>query len=235
VDDPSGDVWVANCFVGGSEKNPNVVRIDAETLAFEAQWSLPEGDGFFRGLAYGAGSLWAGDVAGGEPPAVSAVTELDPQTGTQHPVRLPNAIGALAWSEGYGDLWLANCPIGGATRIRAASDDVTRVEFSLDLPCAIGVDGDDVWIGSFVSPTLARLSAVGSAKPKTVSLPAANGEAGVWTIAVGEGFVWATTPRDGALWRIDPETGGMRRIPLPYPPAGVTAGSDGVWVTVRDE
>lgn len=76
---------------------------------------------------------------------------------------------------------------------------------------------------------------MGSAQPKKISLPAANSEAGVWTVAAGEGFIGATTPRDGALWRIDPKTSETTRIRLPYLPAGVTAGSDGIWVTVRGE
>ena len=31
--DPSGDVWVANCFVSGSGPVTNVVRVDARTLS----------------------------------------------------------------------------------------------------------------------------------------------------------------------------------------------------------
>jgi class 3 adenylate cyclase/streptogramin lyase len=237
--DPSGDVWVANCFVGGSEKTPNVVRIDAETLRFETQWPLPEGNGYFRGLAYGGGSLWAGEIAGDEPPARPAMTAVDPETGTQRTFDLMNATGPLAWSEGYGDLWQADCPIGGATRMNPTTGDARSVENVLPLPCAIVVDGDVVWLGSFVSPTLARLPAVGSARPERVPLPIVDAdsdvEVGVWTVAAGEGFIWATTPRDGALWRIDPKTNDVTRIPLPYVPAGVTVGSDGVWVTVRGE
>lgn len=116
-----------------------------------------------------------------------------------------------------------------------ATDDVRTFELVVDAPCSIVVDGDVVWFGDYISPALARLSAVGSARPETIPLPAANPAAGVWAVAAGEGFIWATMPRDGALFRIDPKTSEVMRIPLPYLPAGVTAGSDGVWVTVRGE
>lgn len=53
--DPSGDVWVANCYPRGAGPGANVVRIDATTLEFEATWPVPGGGGFYRGLAYGAG------------------------------------------------------------------------------------------------------------------------------------------------------------------------------------
>ena len=62
--DPSGDVWVANCFASEAGPAANVVRVDAATLDFEATWPVPPGEGFFRGLAYGGGSLWVSDVFG---------------------------------------------------------------------------------------------------------------------------------------------------------------------------
>ena len=59
--DPSGDVWVANCFEPGSGQTANIVRVDAKTLAFKATWPVPGGHGFYRGLAYGGGSIWVSD------------------------------------------------------------------------------------------------------------------------------------------------------------------------------
>ncbi len=47
--DPSGDVWVANCFASGSGRTANVVRIDAASLEFEATWPVPTVDGPIRG------------------------------------------------------------------------------------------------------------------------------------------------------------------------------------------
>ena len=41
--DPSGDVWVANCFASRG-RGANVVRVDATTLDFEATYRVPGGD-----------------------------------------------------------------------------------------------------------------------------------------------------------------------------------------------
>ena len=46
--DPSGDVWVANCFASGG-RDANVVRVDATTLDFEATYPVPEGETGSRG------------------------------------------------------------------------------------------------------------------------------------------------------------------------------------------
>src|SRR5918995_865792 len=71
--DPSGDVWVANCF-GSGGSDPNVVRVDATTLDFEATYRVPQGDVpagavYYRGLAYGGGALWGGERAERKPAA----------------------------------------------------------------------------------------------------------------------------------------------------------------------
>jgi class 3 adenylate cyclase len=52
--DPSGDVWVANCFVSAARASANVVRVDATTLRFEALWPVPGGDGSIGALPMAA-------------------------------------------------------------------------------------------------------------------------------------------------------------------------------------
>jgi DNA-binding SARP family transcriptional activator/sugar lactone lactonase YvrE len=233
--DPSGDVWVANCFASGG-RDANVVRVDATTLDFEATYPVPEGDllaaeAYYRGLAYGGGSLWLGF---GEPAKQATVTQVDPQSGKQRAIRLPNpATGALAWAETSGDLWVANFGAGTLTRLHASTQAVETVNVLSVNPGHILVDGEVVWVGDWEHPGVERLSAVGPSGPRLVELPARNATAGVWNIAAGEGYIWATTPRDGALWRIDPKTNDVKRIPMPYPPTGVTANEGDVWVTVR--
>ena len=117
--DPSGDVWVANCFAAGSGVGANVVRVDARTLDFEATWPVPAGLGYVRGLASGGGSLWVADVTG----AVDyhGVTKLDPRTGAQRRIELDRHAGLLAWSEGYGDLWMNDFERGSVSRMHAAT------------------------------------------------------------------------------------------------------------------
>ena len=231
--DPSGDVWVANCFASG-EPTTNVVRIDATSLDFEATWPVPAGDGFYRGLAYGGGSLWVSEVFGGDQER-NVITEVDPQTGTQRPIRLPNPNPGtpLAWSEGYGDLWTSNFDRGTLTKIHTPTRAVEIIDADSRVPGAIVVAGDVVWVGDWSDPRVVRLRAVGARRPRPISLPVRNARAGVWTLAAGEGYIWATTPRDGALWRIDPDTNEVTRIAIPYLPTAVTTSAGDVWVTVR--
>ena len=55
----------------------------------------------------------------------------------------------------------------------------------------------------------------------------------VWDLDAGAGAVWAVTPRLRFLWKIDPESNAVTRIPMPYPPSGLAADDDAIWVTVR--
>jgi DNA-binding SARP family transcriptional activator/streptogramin lyase len=229
--DPSGDVWVANCYASRG-RDANVVRVDATTLGFEATYRVLEGDvgaAYYRAFAYGGGSLWVGGP--GEHGGQATVVQLDPHSGKQRATRLTGA--ALAWAETSGDLWASNFDEGTLTRLDASTRAVETVNVLSVNPGHIVVDGEVVWVGDWALPGVERLGAVGPTRPRLVDLPARRVGAGVWNIAAGEGHIWATTPRDEALWRIDPKTNEVKRIPMPYPPTGVTANEGDVWVTVR--
>ena len=75
--DPSGDVWVASCFTPGTGQTSNVVRVDATALTFKQTLPVPGGTSYYRGLAYGDGSLWVADDPG------VAITRVDPRTGSR--------------------------------------------------------------------------------------------------------------------------------------------------------
>ena len=229
--DPSGDVWVANCFASRG-RDANVVRVDATTLDFDATYRVPGGDVggvYYRAFAYGGGSLW---LDGPDLRKHATVIQLDPQSGKQRAIRLPNPGAALAWAETSGDLWGSNYGEGTLTRLHASTRAVETVNVSAR-PGHLLVDGDTVWVGDWDSPGLERLPAVGPSRPRLVDLPVRTFGGGVWLIAAGEGYIWATTPRDRALWRIDPKTNEAKRIPMPYPPTGVDVNEGDVWVTVR--
>jgi DNA-binding SARP family transcriptional activator/streptogramin lyase len=234
--DPSGDVWVANCFASRAGPAANVVRVDATTLEFEATWPLPPGEGFFRGLAHGGGSLWVSDVFGPLGlPKRHKVTQVNPQTGAQRSIPLAEPAVGLSWSGAHGDLWMSNFDVGSVSRLHPASRVVTTFRGDAANPSFNLVHGDTVWVADWAAPQVVRFHAAGPGRPRSVRLPVNNGEAGVWRLAAGAGAIWATTPRDGALWRIDPKTDAVTRIPLPYLPTGVAADDDHVWVTVRAE
>ena len=222
--DPSGDVWVANCFAEGTDVRSNVVRVDAKTLRFTKTWPI-ESFGLetnFRWVTFGGGALWI-SVPGG-------IERIDTQTGARRLVT-PGVNGMLTWSEAYGDLW-ATWPFPAfVARIKAATAD--PVFFYEGMPADPGiadVDGDTVWITDFSAPQLVRLNAVGSPDPHSVRLPVTKKGSSPSVVSAGAGAVWATTLE--GLWRIDPSTNEVTRIPVPYVPFGVAPDDDAVWVTV---
>ena len=218
--DPSGDVWVANCFASGG-RDPNVVRVDATTLDFEATYRVPKADvpaaavyTYYRGLAYGGGSLWVGGLSDDVPKYTTAI-QVDPQSGEQQATG--SRATALAWAETSGDLWASDFGYGTLTRLDASTRAVETVNVRSVDAAHILVDGETVWVGDWDHPAVERLRAVGPSRPRLVELPVRNFATGVWQIAAGEGYIWATTPGDGALWRIDPKTNKVKRIPIRTP------------------
>lgn len=231
--DPSGDVWVANCYPPSTGPRDDVVRIDARTLDFKRMLPVPGGDGFYRGLAFGGGSIWVGQISFGNMATENVVTEVDPQTGARHTFHLTLPGSDLAWSEGYGDLWIDNWQGGSLMRLHAATRAVTTIDNVAVNPTFPVVDGNVVWVGDWSAPQIVRLRAVGSVDRRAVTLPVDNPAVGIWTVAAGAGAVWAAMPHGHTLWRIDPRTDAVTRVPIPYLPTGVAAGANDVWVTVR--
>jgi SARP family transcriptional regulator, regulator of embCAB operon len=231
--DPSGDVWVANCYPRSIPGlHDDVVRVDARTLRFKATWPAAGGDGFYRGLAYGGGSLWVSELDGGDSSNPHTVTRVDPRTGAQHTYRLTREASGLAWSSAGRDLWINNFLDGGLMLLHPATGAVETIDGVTPSPAFPVVDGGAVWVGDWSSPQVVRLDATGRPSPRRFTLPA-TALGGVWNVAAGADAVWAATPQGAALWRIDPATNKATRIDLRYAPTGVAVNSSGVWVTVR--
>jgi streptogramin lyase len=161
----------------------------------------------------------------------ATVIQVDPQSGEQRATRMRST--ALAWADTSGDLWASDFGEGTLTRLDASTRAVETVNVLSVKPSHILVDGETVWVADWGLPAVERLRAVGPSRPHQVELPVRNFGTGVWQIAAGEGYIWATNPADGALWRIDPKTNKVKRIPIPYPPTGVTVNEGDIWVTVR--
>jgi streptogramin lyase len=202
--DPSGDVWVANCFA--SATGANVVRVDARTLEFKATWPVPAGDGYYRGMAYGGGALWVADASGAGDVRRVKVTQLNPRTGARRSIRLTRHASALAWSAGYGDLWMTNFAHKSVSRMHAATEDSKTFDSVAKNPGALVVQGDAVWVGDWNSPAVLRLPADGTGRAGRISLPMTARPGGITSVAAGAGGIWAAVPDDRAVWRIDPKT-----------------------------
>ena len=229
--DPSGDVWVANCFA--SATGANVVRVDATTLEFEATWPVPAGDGYYRGMAFGGGALWVADASGAGDFRRVNVTQLNPRTGARRSIRLARHVSALAWADGYGDLWMTNFVDKSVSRMHVATEQSKRFDSVARNPGALVVDGDAVWVGDWNAPAVLRLPADGTRRAGRISLPMTT-PGGITSVAAGAGGIWAAVPDDRAVWRIDPKTNRTTRIGLPYHPWGVAVGDDGVWAVLRE-
>jgi streptogramin lyase len=230
--DPSGDVWVANCFSANSRQTSNITRVAAHTLAFKEAFSLPASQTFYRSVAYGGGFVWVSDPSG------NVVQQIDPETRRRRSIKLAGQAAGLGWSGDYGDLWISAFSAGTLTRLHAATGQTNTIRSVAVNPVPPIVDGSTVWVGDWSKPEVVRLHAVGSPQPRRIRLPLRNARACltiscVWRLAAGAGAIWATTAEDRALWRIDPRTNAVTRISLPYSPAGVAADADDVWVTVR--
>ena len=229
--DPSGDVWVANCFASGT--GANVVRVDARTLRFEATWPVTNGDGYYRGMAYGGGALWVADASGAGDVGRVNVTQLNPRTGALRPIRLAQHPTALKWAEGYGDLWMTNFGDSSVSQLDVQTEDLKTVDSVGENPGALDVEGDAVWVGDWNAPAVLRLPAVGRKRVGRIALPVTARPGGITSVAAGAGGVWAAVPDDRAVWRIDPQTNRTTRIGLRYHPWGVAVGEDGVWAVLR--
>ena len=230
--DPSGDVWVANCFPPSSGEPATIVRVDAKTLRLKKTWRVPGGPRFFQGIGYGDGSVWVSDRAGW--PFHSTVIRINPQTGGSHSIHVPYPAGAFAWDAAHGDMWTNNIYSRTMTRLDAKSEASAVIRTATGRPVFPAVADGAVWVGDWLSPQVDRVDTTGSRTPRVIDLNTADqSSAGVWNVAAGGGYVWATTPSDGTLWRINPHTNAVTRIPISDTPIGVTANAGSIWVTVR--
>jgi DNA-binding SARP family transcriptional activator/streptogramin lyase len=227
--DPSGGVWVANCYPPTAPGlHDDVVRVAARTLDFGKPLEVPGGSGFFRSLAYGGGGLWASQL---DFVTTNTLTRIDPKTRAEKSIHLPLLSQGLTWSTASGDLWMTNFEDKSLTRLQLATDTTKIIPANLVNPSHSIAGYRAVWVADWSAPQVLRVNAVGAPRPHRIRLP--GGTSGVWDIAVGADAVWATTPGDGALWRIDPKTNNVTRVHIPYRPTGVAADANTVWVTVR--
>lgn len=239
--DPSGSVWVANCFPIGSGQTSNVVLIDRRTLGFKIgpvpvpDGPVPSGSNYFRGIAFGDGSLWVAD----SPYSGDTLWQINPRTSKARPIPVPNPLGALGWSARGGDLWSTDSHDGLLTRVHESTHHPTTIPLTLaDQPDWVTFHGGSLWVADQGHPQVIRVNLTGAPHPRSIPLPVRNRGAClnlscVLNIAAGAGAIWATTPGDRALWRINPTTNRVQRVSLPYEPTGVTVNAGAVWVTVR--
>jgi YVTN family beta-propeller protein len=209
------------------------------------------------GITVVAGSVWFVDRDRAE------LGRLDPRT--LRPVGKPIRVGgAPAWLARAADsLFVGDSRRGTVTRIDVRSGKVGQAvrvappaKAAPDLTVAPA--GSSVWVSSFASSTLARVSASSTtsapraviassdqaAAAKTRALPrggtvvariplgrGAPAPLGGGALTVGEGAVWAMSNAESTLMRIDPARNAVVARIRVSPPEAAAAGDGAVWLT----
>jgi YVTN family beta-propeller protein len=215
--------------------------------------------GFPVGIAIAAGSVWFVDRERAE------LRRLDPRT--LQPVGKAIRVGAAPeWLARAAThyLFVGDAVRGTVSRIDVRSGKVAGRPIRVASPAkaapglAVAPAGASVWVSSFASSTLARVSASTTvsapraviassgktAAGSTRALPrggnvvasirlgrGAPAPLGGGALTVGEGAVWAMSSAESTLMRIDPARNAVvARIKVP-PPEAAAAGDGAVWLT----
>jgi YVTN family beta-propeller protein len=241
-----GYVWVTAADTG------DVMRIDPARRTIKRVHI----GGSPLGIIVAGGSVWVADSERGE------VVRRDFQT--LRPVSQPTHVGTHpAWMETAGRyLFVGDVDSGTVTRIDLASGKGTgppiRVaEPEKDAPAfAIAPSGTSVWVSSFASNTLTRITATPSAAPAraiTASSAVAPTKVapalpqggkvvarmpvppGSGALAVGEGAVWWMSNAASTLMRIDPRRNTVVAEIKTAQAEDAAAGHGAVWLSNGDD
>ena len=209
------------------------------------------------GIAVASGSVWFVDRDRG------AIGRLDPRTLQPRgkPVRVGGEPAWLARAGRY--LFVGDAVQGTATRIDLRSGKPAGPPIRVAPPAkpapafAVAPAGNSVWVSSFASSTLARISATSTAaQPRAITATSshtARSNAGALprgakviarialtrtpvdfgggALTAGDGAVWLSYPSEDTVSRIDPVTNRVTAtIHVGPQPSGIAVAPDAVWV-----
>jgi YVTN family beta-propeller protein len=214
--------------------------------------------GFPVGVTVVAGSVWFVDRDRAE------LGRLDPRTAQPigKPIRVGGAPAWLARATHY--LFVGDPVRGTVSRIDVRTNRKVGRPIRVAPPAtaapglAVAPAGGSVWVASFASSTLARVSA-SSTTPAPRAVIASSGQTGTRSIralprggrivariplgrgapaplgggalTVGEGAVWAMSNWESTLMRIDPARNAVVARIKVSPPQAAAAGDGAVWLT----
>jgi YVTN family beta-propeller protein len=243
-----GYVWVSASDTG------EVLRVDPATNAI----THVHVGGFPVGVTVVARNVWFLDRERGE------LGRLDPRTlkPLGKAVRVGGAPASLAWAAGY--LFVGDPVRGIVRRVDVRSGKAAGRPIRVAPPAnaapglAVAPAGDSVWVSSFASSTVARVSAVSATSAPRAVIASSSGTTaanvpalprggrlvariplgrgspapfGGGALTVGEGAVWAIGAAEATLYRIDPGRDAIvARIKVP-PPESASAGDGAVWLS----
>ena len=172
------------------------------------------------GLAYGDGSLWAVDSAGG------ALARIDPAT---HAVmqQIPVGSAPSAVTVTGPDAWVSNSFDGTVSRVSTVTNRVVETISVGNFPVAIAAGHGGVWVVNQGDGTVDRIDAVTGDVTKR-GIPVGARPDG---IAAGPDAVWVANGEDGTVQRIDPATSQTGSpVHVGSGPAGIVVSQGAVWV-----
>ena len=238
----AGYVWVAASDAG------QVLRVNPET----ARVTAVRVGGFPVGIAVAGGSVWFADRERG------TVAHLDPRTlgSIGDPIRVGTEPSSLAVAGAH--LFVGRAGLGTVTRIAVRSGKKVGAPIRFAQPVhdatafALAPAGTSIWVSSFASNTLTRISSTtaGAPPPPTTVSNDQRGSAGGGPLprgakvvaeiavqpgsggfAIGEGAVWSASDATSTLTRIDPRRNAVVKQ-ITVDAAGEVAVGDGsIWLT----
>jgi YVTN family beta-propeller protein len=244
----AGYVWATASDAG------EVLRVDPVSYKI----SPVRVGGFPVGITVVGGSVWFVDRDRAE------LGRLDPRTlrPIGKPIRIGGAPAWLARATHY--LFIGDVVRGTVSRIDVRSGEADGRPIRVAPPAkaapdlAVASAGGSVWVSSFASSTLARVSASSTASaPRAVvassgktaaaitrvlprggtvvaRIPLGRGAPaplGGGALTVGEGAVWAISDIESTLMRIDPARNAVVAHIKVSPPSAMAAGDGAVWLS----
>ncbi len=169
-------------------------------------------------VAYGAGSVWAGDYD------QSVVHRVDPETAEiLETISLPGPPGATTFADD--SLWISLYDNSAIAKVDASDNSVTEVALDAD---PTGISAGPLIVGSNDAETLTRFDGDGTEQLR-VTIPG-----GVSRLASEDDQVWATSQGDQIL-EIDPDTLGIiGRILIDGFVRDLVLGDGVLWVAEAD-
>jgi YVTN family beta-propeller protein len=172
------------------------------------------------GLAYGDGSVWAVDTAGG------TLARIDPAT---HAVVAQITVGSAPSAVAITgpDAWVTNSGDGTVSRVSTVTNRAVDTIQVGNLPVAIAAGSGAVWVVDEGDGTVDRIDAVTGDVTKRGIQVGARPDG----IAAGPGAVWVANGEDGTVQRIDPATDQADGpVHVGSGPAGIAVTPGAVWV-----
>jgi len=187
-------------------------------LSGDLEGTVGIGD-FPRGLAEGAGSLWAAEQESG------TLVQVDPSTFQVEgsPIKVGAGPTGVAITPGF--VWVTNTDERTVSVVDPEAHKVVQTVVVGNGPTGIVADGDRIWVANSVDATVSEIDATDGTVSKTYPV----GERPV-ALAAGSGAVWVANASDDTVSRVVAGQGETQTIPVGRGPAAIAYAFGSVWV-----